>query len=294
MRITDGPSANVLRVGKLRAIFANDASGFNARDDMTEPSSFVVLTLMVLWGLVMGSAVTALSYRVPRGLSWVRGRSACPSCHAPLGFLDLIPVLSFALSRGRCRHCGARIAWRYPLTELWCAAWTLLLYRQVGLVPALPLLAVWGYLLVALFWIDLDFQILPDVLTFPGTLLAVAAALMVPGGAREALFGVVVGSGALALVAWIYERIRKIEGMGQGDIKLAAMFGAVLGWERTLLTLFFAALAGSVWGAVMIARRVGGGQTPLPFGSLLAPAAMVVYLWGETWIRAYVGLFFTR
>ena len=239
----------------------------------------------------MGSAVTALAYRVPRGISWVHGRSACPSCATSLGVLDLIPVLSFMLSRGRCRHCGAPISPRYPLTELACAAWSLLLYRQVGLTFSLPLLALWGYLLIALFWIDLEFQLLPDVLTFPGTLIGVAAALMVPHGARAALLGVVVGSGVLWLIAWGYLRVRKIEGMGGGDIKLAAMFGAVLGWERTLLTLFLAALAGSLWGAFLIARRSGGGQTALPFGTLLAPAAMAVFLWGEAWIRGYMGLF---
>lgn len=261
---------------------------------MTAPSDWTWFALMGALGLVMGSAVTALAHRVPRGISWVHGRSACPACNASLEVRDLIPVFSFLLSRGRCRHCGARIAWRYPITELVCAAWSLLLYRHVGLVSVLPLLAVWGYLLVALFWIDLDFQLLPDVLTFPGTLIGAAAALLTPGGAREALWGVVVGSGALWLVAWAYLRVRKIEGMGFGDVKLAAMFGVVLGWERTLLTLFLAAFAGSVWGGILIARRAGGGQTALPFGTLLAPSAMVVFLWGETWIRSYLGLFTAR
>lgn len=261
---------------------------------MTEPWEIMWFSLMGALGLVMGSAVTALSFRVPRGLSWVRGRSGCTSCHTPLQVRDLVPLLSFALARGRCRHCGARIGWRYPLTELACAVWSLLLYRHVGLVPALPLLALWGYLLVALFWIDLDFQLLPDALTLPGTLLGVAAALTVAGGAREALFGIALGSGALWLIAWGYLRVRKIEGMGGGDIKLAAMFGAVLGWERTLLTMFLAALMGSLWGSYLIVRRSGGGQTALPFGSLLAPAAMATFLWGESWIRAYVGLFAGR
>jgi len=256
---------------------------------MTESGLFWAAFMGVI-GLVMGSAVTAIAYRIPRGVSWIQGRSACTSCHAPLQSLDLIPVLSFAFSRGRCRHCGVRIPFRYPLTEIACAAWTLLLYRQIGLIAALPLLAIWGYLMVALFWIDLDFQLLPDVLTFPGTLLGVAAALTVPGGARDALLGILVGSGALWLIAWIYLRVRKIEGMGGGDIKLAAMFGAVLSWERTLLTMFLAAFIGSLWGGWLILRRSGGGQTPLPFGTLLVPAAMASYLWGEVWIRAYVGL----
>jgi leader peptidase (prepilin peptidase)/N-methyltransferase len=239
-------------------------------------------------GLVMGSAVTALAYRVPRDRSWVRGRSECPSCHHLLGLPDLIPLVSFAIHRGRCRHCGERIAWRYPLTEVMCAAWALLLYRQVGLSVALPFLALWGFLLIALLWIDLDFQLLPDALTFPGTLLGLAGALTLPGGARHALFGIAVGSGLLWALAWGYFKLRKVEGMGGGDIKLAAMFGAVLGWQLTLLTLFVAALAGSAWGGVLLLRRAGGGQTALPFGTLLAPAALVAFLWGDAWIGGYV------
>ena len=247
--------------------------------------------LCALFGLAMGSAVTALAHRVPRDRSWVHGRSACPTCGVTLAPRDLMPLVSFVLSRGRCRHCGARIAWRYPLTELLCAAWAVLLYRTVGLSPVYPFLALWGFLLVALMWIDLDFQLLPDALTFPGTLLALAAALQVPEGAHRALLGVVAGSGLLWLLAWGWERFRKVEGMGFGDVKLAAMFGVVLGWQLSLLTLFVAALAGTLWGAVLVARGAGNGRTALPFGTLLAPAALAVFLWGEFLGNAYIGLF---
>ena len=247
--------------------------------------------LIVLFGLAMGSAVTALAHRVPRDRSWVRGRSACPSCEAQLGALDLVPLFSFAVSRGRCRHCGARISWRYPVTEVMCALWALLLFQAVGLSLSYPFLALWGFLLIALMWIDLDFQLLPDVLTFPGTLIALAAALQWPHGARHALLGVVAGSGLLWLLAWAWERFRKMEGMGGGDIKLAAMFGVVLGWKLSLLTVMLAALAGSLWGIVLIARGQGNGRTALPFGTLLAPAAMAAFLWGESLKSAYLSLF---
>ncbi|MEO5617670.1 MAG: A24 family peptidase [Candidatus Eisenbacteria bacterium] len=250
----------------------------------------VLEILASVFGLVLGSAVTAIAYRVPRGISWFHGRSACPACKAPLGPLDLIPVLSFALSRGRCRHCSARVAWRYPLTELWCGAWGLMLFRLVGPTWLWPPLMIWGALLVALFWIDLDEQLLPDVLTFPGTLFGLAATLPFMMGARHSLLGVLAGSGLLWLLAWIWIRFRKIEGLGGGDIKLAAMFGVVLGWKLTILTLFIAAFAGSIWGGILIARKLGGGQTALPFGVLLAPAAMVALLWGDAWLGAYAKL----
>jgi leader peptidase (prepilin peptidase)/N-methyltransferase len=253
-----------------------------------------MLVLAGTLGLVMGSAVTAIAWRLPRGRSWVRGRSACPSCGITLTAADLVPVFSFALAGGRCRHCGERIGWRYPLTEVLCAVWAVLVTVHVGLDWTLPLLAIWGFLLIALMWIDLDFQLLPDALTFPGTLIAMAVTLPRPGGAHHALLGLLAGSGLLWLLAWGYLKLRKVEGMGGGDIKLAAMFGIVLGWQLTLLTLFLAALAGSLWGGVLMLRRTGSGQTALPFGTLLCPAAMVAFLWGPRWIGAYMGLFSGR
>jgi leader peptidase (prepilin peptidase)/N-methyltransferase len=246
--------------------------------------------LVTLFGLIMGSAVTALAYRLPRDLSWTRGRSACPQCGHALSARDLVPLLSWLSTFGRCRYCRTRIPMRYPLTELACAAWALLLWRTTGPTWVFIPLALWGFLLIALFWIDLDFQLLPDALTLPGTLLGVAAALSLPAGGWHAILGMALGSGLLGLLAWGYYRIRKVEGMGGGDVKLAAMFGAVLGWQLTLLTLLLAAFAGTVWGTLLIARHKGDGQTALPFGTLLAPAAMVAFLWGAGWLNAYARL----
>jgi leader peptidase (prepilin peptidase)/N-methyltransferase len=261
---------------------------------MTSLASPIIDVAVILVGLVMGSAITAIVHRVPRDISWVHGRSACPSCGATLGARDLFPVLSWALALGRCRHCMARVSARYPLTELASGAWAYLLYRHIGLGFDYPFLAIWGFLLIALTLIDFDFQLLPDALTFPGTLMGVAAALQWPRGAREAILGVVVGSGLLWLLAWGYWKLRKVEGMGGGDIKLAAMFGVVLGWQLTLVTLFVAALAGSIWGGILILTRRGDGRTALPFGTLLAPAAMIVFLWGRNWVGAYFAFAFGR
>jgi leader peptidase (prepilin peptidase)/N-methyltransferase len=249
-----------------------------------------VLTLLAVLGVIAGSAVSAIAFRLPRGLSWARGRSRCTSCGTELGALDLVPLLSYLVSRGRCRHCGAPIGARYPVTEAICSLWTVLLYLHTGPVPAFPLLALWGYVLVTLMWIDLDYQILPDELTLLGTLLGLAAAFTRPGGGREALLGIVLGAGVLWLIGWTYLKLRHVEGMGGGDVKLAAMFGAVLGWKLTLVTLFLAAFAGSVWGLTLIARNRGSGKTALPFGTLLAPAAMLVCLWGARWLETYAAL----
>jgi len=255
--------------------------------------ALVVQGVLAVFGLAMGSAVTALAWRVPRRISWAQGRSACPACQHSLGPADLVPLLSFVLARGRCRHCGERISWRYPVTELLCAAWALLLLLKVGLVWAYLPLAFWGFLLVALLWIDLDFQILPDVLTWPGMGLGLAATLLLMGpraGALHAVFGVVAGSGVLGLLLWGWLTFLKREGMGLGDVKLAAMLGVVLGWKLTVITLFLASLAGSLWGAVLMARGRGGMRSELPFGTLLAPAALIAFLWAQAWLDAYLGL----
>ncbi len=261
------------------------------------PSALALAAVLGATGLIMGSAVSALAWRLPRGVSWVRGRSACPSCGTVLGPRDLVPLLSFALARGRCRSCGRAIGWRYPITELVCAAWLLLLVGRVGPTWAALPLALWGLLLVTLTWIDLDFQFLPDVLTYPGLALGLIAAVLLRGpvaGGLHAGLGILAG----APVLWLLDRLWFMTGrvkepggaMGLGDVKLAAMFGAVLGWQLTLVTLFLGSLLGSFWGVTLMARGRGGMKSQLPFGTLLAPAAMVTFLWGDVWLHLYTGL----
>jgi leader peptidase (prepilin peptidase)/N-methyltransferase len=208
---------------------------------------FIGVTLCVL-GAIFGSGVTALSWRLPRGESWVHGRSRCPVCGHVLGPFDLVPILSWVFARGRCRYCRAAVRARYPVIELACAAWAVLAWFKLGLVAELLPVLLWGWLLVALTVIDLDFQLLPDALTLPGTVLAVAAALLGPGP-QHALLGMVAGSGYLWLFAWIWTTFLKREGMGGGDIKLAAMFGALLGPVGAFLTITLAAFAGALAGA---------------------------------------------
>lgn len=252
------------------------------------PAIFIGGALCAL-GAIFGSAVTALSWRLPRGESWVRGRSRCTGCGHVLGALDLIPVASWLIARGRCRHCGMGVSVRYPLIEFACGAWAVLAWLHVGLEPQLVPVLLWGWLLVALTVIDLDFKLLPDALTYPGMLLAFTAATLGPGW-RHALLGMVVGSGYLWLFAWFWARFMKREGMGGGDIKLAAMFGALLGPMGAFLTITVAAFGGALVGALLMLRGRGGLRTELPFGTFLAPGAMAVFLWGDRWLAAYLDL----
>jgi leader peptidase (prepilin peptidase)/N-methyltransferase len=206
-----------------------------------------------------------------------------------LGPLDLVPIASWALARGRCRYCAAKVSARYPLIEVACAAWAVLAWARVGLVAELAPVLLWGWLLVALTVIDLDFKLLPDALTLPGTLLAVVAALLGPGP-QHALLGMLAGAGYLWLFAWIWATFLKREGLGGGDIKLAAMFGALLGPLGAFLTITLAAFVGALAGALLMARGRGGMRTELPFGTCLAPAAMAVFLWGDVAVQAYLSL----
>jgi leader peptidase (prepilin peptidase)/N-methyltransferase len=251
--------------------------------------TFVVGAIVFAFGAVFGSAVTALSWRLPRDQSWVHGRSRCPACGHTLGALELVPLLSWLAARGRCRNCRAKVSVRYPLIELSCALWAVLAWQRLGLVSELFPVLLWGWMVVTLVVIDVDFQLLPDALTFPGTLVAVAAALLGPG-ARHALLGILVGSGYLWLFAWAWKAFLKREGMGGGDIKLAAMFGALLGPVGAFLTITLAAFGGALAGGLMMARGRGGMRTELPFGAFLGPASMAVFLWGDAMTEAYVRL----
>jgi len=244
-------------------------------------------TFWFVLGAIFGSAVTALSWRLPRGESWASGRSRCPACGHTLGPLELVPLLSWAFARGRCRACRAPVSGRYPAIELSCAMWSLAAWLKLG--PSLELAPVllWGWLLVALVVIDIDFKLLPDALTLPGTLVAVLGALAGPG-ARHALLGIAVGSGYLWLFAWGWRTFLRREGMGGGDVKLAAMFGALLGPVGAFLTISLAAFGGALTGALLMARGRGGMRTELPFGAFLGPAALVVFLWGDALVAAYL------
>lgn len=247
------------------------------------------LTLLAVLGAVLGSGMTALAWRLPRQQSWAAGRSKCTACGHELGPLELIPVLSWLTSLGRCRSCGARVSVRYPLMELACATWGVLIGLKLGWTYALAPVLLWGVLLVALFMIDLEFQLLPDALTLPGTLLAIVAAAMGPG-LRHALLGMVVGAGYLWLFLWLWEKLLKRDGMGGGDVKLGAMFGALTGPVGAFVTISLAAFGGSIVGLTLMGTRRGDMRTALPFGTFLAPAAMAAYLWGDGWVAAYLAL----
>jgi leader peptidase (prepilin peptidase)/N-methyltransferase len=261
--------------------------------------------LAFLFGLLIGSFLNVCIYRWPLDLSVVRPRSHCIACQKTIAWYDNIPVLSYLVLRGRCRHCGARIDLRYPLVELLTALLFFLFVWRLGVSLAGLKMCVFGAIVVALIFSDLEERILPDQLTLGGIAAGFAFAFFVPvpqsvaqlflsgraGSVAEAALGAIVPTSILWLAGWLYQRVRHREGLGLGDVKLIAMVGSFLGLSGALLTLVVGSLAGSIIGYTYIKLQ---GKDPatyeLPFGTFLGAAALVIAVAGEKILGWYAGL----
>jgi leader peptidase (prepilin peptidase)/N-methyltransferase len=248
-----------------------------------------------LLGLVVGSFLNVVVHRLPRGQSLVRPRSRCPWCGAPIRALDNLPVLSFILLRGRCRHCTGPISWRYPLMEILTAALFVLSLERFGPGWAAVAGAVFSALLLALAAIDLEHFLLPDSLTLPGIAvgLALRAAASRPdwiSGLASGAAGALVGAGLLFLVAETWLWLRGEEGMGLGDAKLLAMIGAFLGWAGVAVGFVVACALGAAMGLALLAAQRAGRKTRLPFGVFLAVGGLVALHAGTMLVDRYLAL----
>lgn len=243
-----------------------------------------------LFGLVIGSFLNVVIHRLPRGESIVRPASRCPGCGRPIRAPDNIPVLSWLLLRGRCRSCGMRISAVYPAVELLTAALFVLYLRRFGptwgLIPQLALASA----MIAVVFIDLEHWIIPDAITLPGMGAGLLATPLLPHTLQEGVIGLVGGGLFFYLVAEISFRILKREGIGGGDIKLAAMMGAFLGWRLLTVAIFLALLTGSAVGLALMAAGKRGRKDAIPFGPFLASGTVLAGLWGERLIGWYLGL----
>jgi leader peptidase (prepilin peptidase)/N-methyltransferase len=242
----------------------------------------LVLVGAVLLGLGFGSFLNVVVHRLPRGESLVRPRSRCPGCGAPVRPRDNVPLLGWLLLRGRCRDCAAPISPRYPLVEALGGGLGAL---AVLAAPDLPgALCLGGLLLTltAVFFIDLDHQLILDVITLPGIALGLAFGTRLGTARLDAVIGCLGGYLVLWGVQKAYRTVRGVDGLGGGDVKLAAMLGAWLGWQGVLLTFLFGSFVGAVVGMTLASRGRAGARTALPYGVFLAPAAASVALWGPT------------
>ena len=237
----------------------------------------VFASSIFLFGLAFGSFLNVCIYRLPRGLSVVTPRSACPECKEPIAFYDNLPVLSWFILRGRCRHCKITITPRYWMIELLTGLLFLACYWHFGLTLATLKYCVLAFLLLGLIFTDAETKLLPDKMTLPGLALGLVFSLLVPVhdlasqflpgmvnlpfsgevslrllSLLDSLLGAAIGASFIYGAGAVYLRWRGTEGMGFGDVKLMAMVGAFLGVKLTVLTVFSASLAGSFFGLTTV------------------------------------------
>ena len=296
-----------------------------------------------LFGLVFGSFLNVVIYRVPRRLSVVKPRSACPNCGAAIRGYDNIPVLSWIILRGRCRDCAHPISARYAMVELLCGFLFVSAYFYVAPIDTpvqlwtLIKLCSFFFLLLGLIFIDFGHHLLPDALTLPGLLIGILFSLVVPVGgmpmfltrkmfalhwslraisAFDSLAGAAIGALFIYAVGEVYFRVRHVEGMGFGDVKLMGMVGAFLGPKLTLFTIFSGALLGTIFGLAAtfsvwqkrVARRKKHRESKafrrswrsarlmlryyeVPFGVFLGAMAMVATFFGNRIVSFYLSFY---
>jgi leader peptidase (prepilin peptidase)/N-methyltransferase len=268
------------------------------------------LVFALLLGLVIGSFLNVVILRLPQGQSVSIPRSHCPHCKQMISWYDNIPVLSYIILGGQCRRCKKKFSARYPFIEALTGIVSVLLALKFGLTVEWALFFMFSSALIALAFIDLDHRILPDVITLNGIWVGVLTSVYLaepsPLVARllraigqettnphvialvASLLGAIVGGGLLWGVAEAYLRLRGIEGMGFGDVKMMAMVGAFLGAPLALLTIMVGSLLGSVIGLLFIKLADKTREYELPFGTFLSFAGIVAVLCGDDLVRWYI------
>ncbi|HEY8467639.1 MAG TPA: prepilin peptidase [Solirubrobacterales bacterium] len=250
----------------------------------------MIAVVLFVVGAVLGSFVTVLAHRIPRGERWVSGRSRCPNCGGRIAARDNVPLISWLLLRGRCRNCGERISARYPLAELGLGALFAATYLILGADPwwELALGLVLCVVLVAITLTDLDLRLIPNVLVGAGAVAALA--LLAVGDPDELpghLLAAAIAGGVLLLVVLAYPR-----GMGMGDVKLVAMMGLFLGRAVAPAVLIGFAAGALVGVAIMARHGAAGRKQAIPFGPFLALGGIVGLWFGDETVEWYLDEFF--
>ena len=271
-----------------------------------------------LFGGIVGSFLNVVIHRVPKEQSIVFPNSACPHCKTPIKAYDNIPILSWIILWGKCRNCKAPISARYPAVELLTVLLFVLVYWQIGLNAFLPVSLMFAAIIVALVFIDAEHMILPNVITYPLLIFALLVRIVFPlifgpgyfsdvafapatylngypawlVSLTGAILGALAGGGSLWLVGEAWKRLRGVDAMGLGDVKMMLGVGALLGWRLAILTIFLAAFSGAVIGIAVIAKQKQKDfQTQIPFGIFLGIGSLLALLFGEQMIAWYLDRF---
>jgi leader peptidase (prepilin peptidase) / N-methyltransferase len=276
------------------------------------PLFFVAMVALI--SLLIGSFLNVVIYRLPKMMEndWQQEyqayfnpetntapaatfnlavpRSCCPKCKAPVLARDNIPVLSWLLLQGKCRQCRAPISMRYPIVEALTAALSATVAWQLGFGMTAGVFIMVSWALIALTFIDIDKMLLPDQLTLPLLWLALLfsltdAALVTPA---QSIVGAAAGYLSLWSVYWLFKLLTGKEGMGYGDFKLLAVFGALLGWQQLPLIILLSSCVGAVVGVILLSVQGKDKATPIPFGPYIAAAGWIALLWGDAITNAYL------
>jgi len=254
------------------------------------PPLWLLAGLAAVLGAVIGSFLNVCIHRLPRGESVVHPRSRCPTCGRMLRWYENVPILSWMVLRARCAGCGEPISAMYPLVEATTAIVFGAAMYTFGLTPLLPVRLLFASAMIVLAVTDLNERILPNTITYPGVVAGLIFSLFLPPGIVSAVIGVVLGGGVPFLIGEIYYRVRRIDGLGMGDVKMLGMIGAFLGWQLALFTLFFASMVGVAVG-IPLTRIKGDRNYQIPLGTFLALGALVAVFVGDPIVTWYAGLY---
>ena len=290
--------------------------------DLIANNSTVLIVLSIVLGLLVGSFLNVVIYRVPVMLQrdWrqqccefleldekkfskddptakhkifnlVKPDSHCPQCNAPVRAWQNIPILSYVLLRGKCAGCQKPISMRYPIIELVTGLLSGVVAWQFGATWLALAFLVLTWSLISLTMIDFDHQLLPDNITLPLLWLGLLVNALLPGttvSAADAVLGAIIGYMSLWSLYWVFKMLTGKEGMGYGDFKLLAALGAWMGWQSLLLIVILSSLVGAIVGIALLLLRGRDRNIPIPFGPYLAGAGFIAMLWGDALNRLYV------
>jgi len=248
------------------------------------------VVLIFILGLIVGSFSNVCIYRIPKNESIVFPASHCPKCHSNISPKDNIPLLSYILLKGRCRNCKSKISIQYPIVEFLTGLIYLIIYLIYGLNIKTVIYIILSSALVIIAFIDLNEQIVPDVISLPGIVIGFILSFFVPYiSFINSGLGVAVGGGIILIIGLAGSVIFKKEAMGGGDVKLAAMIGAFLGWRYIIISLFLGFFLGALAGIFLIVSKIKSREDEVPFGPFIILGSFITLLWGEKILSWYLG-----
>jgi len=248
------------------------------------------VVLIFILGLIVGSFSNVCIYRIPKNESIIFPASHCPKCHSPIKPVDNIPLLSYILLKGRCRNCKSKISIQYPIVEFLTGLIYLIFYLIYGLSIQTLIYIILSSALIIIAFIDLNEEIVPDVVSLPGIVIGFIVSFFVPYiSFINSGLGVIVGGGIILIIGMAGSVIFKKEAMGGGDVKLAAMIGAFLGWRFIIISLFLGFFLGALAGIILILSKIKSREDAVPFGPFIVLGSFITLLWGEQIISWYIG-----